>query len=86
MTAPSEKIHYSAQESSVESIPGDENAPIRPIDPEVLRRATLKIDLYLVPIIAMFCELLSYLPLTYLSSPFPDLLSFLVSTPAVVHP
>ena len=56
----SEKIHSSNKESSVDvvaSIRGDENAPIHPIDPKVLRRATLKIDFYLIPIIGMFCEL-----------------------------
>ena len=55
----SEKNHSSGKEYSadVPSIGGDEDAPIRPIDPKILRRATLKIDFYLIPIIGMFCEL-----------------------------
>lgn len=64
----SEKIHSSSKEYSVDvgpSIRRDEDVPIHPIDPKILRRATLKIDFYLVPIISMFREL-------YLSShPFP---------------
>ncbi|KAH9023853.1 MFS general substrate transporter [Lactarius pseudohatsudake] len=58
----SEKVHSSNKESSVDVaiIPGDENAPIHPIDPKVVRKATLKIDFYLIPIIGMF-YLLSFL-------------------------
>ena len=69
----SEKIHSSNKECSVDvvpSIPRDEDElPIRPADPKVLRRATLKIDFYLIPIIGMFCELclLSHpIPITHL--------------------
>ncbi|KAH9026161.1 MFS general substrate transporter [Lactarius hengduanensis] len=52
----SEKVHSPNKEDSVDvaSIPGDENASIHPIDPKVLRRATLKIDFYLIPIISTF--------------------------------
>lgn len=85
----SEKIHSSGKEYSadVPSIHGDEDAPIRPIDPKILRRATLKIDFYLIPIIGMFCELYFLSHLTYYSSlPFQDLLSFLVSIPAIPYP
>ena len=72
MSASSEKIHSPSKESSADdqSIRGDENAPIRPIDPKVLRRATLKIDFYLIPIIGMFCELsllLHPIPVSYRS-------------------
>ncbi|KAH9018670.1 MFS general substrate transporter [Lactarius pseudohatsudake] len=62
----SEKVHSSNEKSSVDvvaNIPGDENAPIHPIDPKVLRRATLKIDFYLIPIVGMF-YLLSFLDRT----------------------
>ena len=64
----SEKIHSSNKEYSVDvvpSVPRDEDElPIRPTDPKVLRRATLKIDLYFIPIIGTFCELcLLYCPL-----------------------
>jgi hypothetical protein len=69
---PAEKIHSSSKENSldVQSIRGDENALVRPIDPIVLRRATLKIDFYLIPIIGMFCELsllFHSLPISHLS-------------------
>ncbi|KAH9029060.1 MFS general substrate transporter [Lactarius pseudohatsudake] len=52
----SEKVHSPNKEDSLDvaNIPGDENASIHPIDPKVLRRATLKIDFYLIPIISMF--------------------------------
>ena len=58
----SEKLHASSKEYSVDvlpSIPGDsdEGVPVRPIEPKILRRASLKIDLYLIPIIGMFREL-----------------------------
>ena len=57
----SEKSRSANKEYSVDvvlSITGDENTlPIRPTDPKILRRATLKIDFYLIPIIGMFCEL-----------------------------
>ncbi|KAH9026169.1 MFS general substrate transporter [Lactarius hengduanensis] len=59
----SEKVNSSNKEDSVDdaaSLPGDENASIHPIDPKVLRRATLKIDFYLIPIISMI-YLLSFL-------------------------
>ncbi|KAH8978736.1 MFS general substrate transporter [Lactarius hatsudake] len=62
----SEKVHSSNKESSVDvvtNIPGDENAPIHPIDPKVLRRATLKIDFYLIPIVGMFYLLSFLLPM-----------------------
>ncbi len=49
----------------VSSIRGEENTPTPPADPKVLRRATLKIDFYLIPITAMFCEL----PLLHLHFP-----------------
>ena len=48
----SEKIHSSSKEYGVELVPGirgDEDAPIRTLDPNCLRRATLKIDFYLIP-------------------------------------
>jgi len=53
----SEKIHSSGKGYGVDVVPsigGDEDAPIRPIDPKILRRATLKIDFYLIPMIGMF--------------------------------
>jgi hypothetical protein len=50
----SEKIPSSGKEYRIH---GEEDAPIRPIDPKILRRATLKIDFYLIPIVGMFCEL-----------------------------
>jgi hypothetical protein len=56
----SEKIRSSGKGYNIDVVPsihGDEDAPIRPIDPKILRRATLKIDFYLIPIIGMFCEL-----------------------------
>ncbi|KAI9457829.1 MFS general substrate transporter [Lactarius psammicola] len=60
----SQKVYSSNEEYGddvVGSIPGDsEGAPIHPIDPKVIRRATLKIDFYLIPIIGMF-NLLSFL-------------------------
>ncbi|KAI9433911.1 MFS general substrate transporter [Lactarius indigo] len=62
----SEKVHSSNKESSIDvvaTVPGDENAPIHPLDPKVLRRATLKIDFYLIPIIGMF-NLLAFLDRT----------------------
>jgi hypothetical protein len=79
----SEKIHSANKEScSVDvilSIPGDEHAPpIRPADPKVLKRATLKIDFYLIPIIGMFCELSLLSP--YLSLISPIIRSFVVSS------
>ncbi|KAI9451629.1 hypothetical protein BJY52DRAFT_1190845 [Lactarius psammicola] len=55
----SKKVHSSNEEYSVDvvsSIP-EEKAHIRPIDPKVLRVATLKIDFYLIPIIGMFLSL-----------------------------
>lgn len=85
----SEKIHSSAKGYGVDVVPsigGDEDAPIGLVDPKILRRATLKIDFYLIPIIGMFCELnlLSHRCLS-LISPLQDLLSFLVSTPTIPH-
>jgi hypothetical protein len=70
----SDKIHSSAKGYGVDVVPsigGDEDAPIRLTDPKILRRATLKIDFYLIPIIGMFCEL-NLLSHHYLSliSPF----------------
>ncbi|KAI0301016.1 hypothetical protein B0F90DRAFT_1720978 [Multifurca ochricompacta] len=44
----------------ISSIHGDDREHIHPIDPKVLRRATLKIDFYLIPIVAMY-YLLSFL-------------------------
>jgi hypothetical protein len=55
----SEKIHSSSKEYSVDVLPsilGDEGAPTQPIDPKILRRASVKIDLYLIPILGMFRE------------------------------
>ena len=58
----SEKLHSPSREYSFDVVPGlnirgDENVPVNHIDPKVLRRATLKIDFYLIPMIGMFCEL-----------------------------
>ena len=56
----SEKIHSSSKEYNVDvvqEIRRDEDAPIRPINPRVLKRATLKTDFYLIPILGMFREL-----------------------------
>jgi hypothetical protein len=55
----SEKNHPSSKEYSVDVGPRilwDEGAPLRPIDPKILRRASLKIDLSLIPIVGMFRE------------------------------
>ncbi|KAF8268971.1 major facilitator superfamily domain-containing protein [Lactarius quietus] len=43
-----EKIHPSSKEDNI-----DENAPTRPIDAKILRRAILKINCYLIPIVGM---------------------------------
>ncbi|KAI0305353.1 MFS general substrate transporter [Multifurca ochricompacta] len=45
---------------AIPSLRGDDREHIHPIDPKVLRRATLKTDLYLIPIVGMF-YLLSFL-------------------------
>ena len=88
----SEKIHASSKEYSVDVLPsflGDESAAsIRPIDPKILRRASLKIDLYIIPIIGMFREpyFLVYTPFSCFSPlPLQDLLSYLVSVDMVPH-
>jgi hypothetical protein len=39
----------------VPSLRGDDSEKIQLMNPKLLRRATLKIDFYLVPIVAMFC-------------------------------
>ncbi|KAF8265315.1 major facilitator superfamily domain-containing protein [Lactarius quietus] len=52
-----EKTHPSSKEDNINVVPsfrGDENAPTGPIDAKILRRATLKIDCYLIPIVGMF--------------------------------
>ena len=73
-----EKLHLSSKEYCVDVLPsilGDEayeGMPVQPIDPKILSRASLKIDLYLIPIIGMFREFLQYLPFPCLS---PDLTS-----------
>ncbi|KAI9459142.1 MFS general substrate transporter [Lactarius psammicola] len=64
----SEKLHSPSREYSFDVVPGlnirgDENVPVNHIDPKVLRRATLKIDFYLIPMIGMF-YLLSFLDRT----------------------
>jgi hypothetical protein len=84
----SEKIHSASKEYSVDAVPGvrgDEDAPIRSFNPNILRRATLKIDFYLIPMISMFRELNLFLSTLHnpLSLPFQDLLYFIVSTAAV---
>ena len=58
----SEKFHSPSMEYGFDAVPSlrthvDENLSVNYIDPKVLRRATLKIDCYLIPIIGMFCEL-----------------------------
>ena len=56
---------------------------IQPTNMKILRRATLKIDLYLIPMLAMFCVSHSTsLYFSLLTSP-SDLLSFLVSALAI---
>lgn len=45
----------------VQILPSDDPEKIQPTDPKVLQRATLKIDLYLIPIVGMFS--VSSLPL-----------------------
>jgi hypothetical protein len=55
----SEKIHPSSKEYNVDVVPsilGDEGTPVHLIDPKILRRASLKIDLSLIPIVGMFRE------------------------------
>jgi hypothetical protein len=47
----------------VPSLRGDDSEKIQLMNPKVLRRATLKIDFYLIPIVAMFC-MSSLLPAT----------------------
>ncbi len=64
----SEKLRSPSKEYSFDAVPslsirGDESASVNHIDPKVLRRATLKIDFYLIPIIGMFCELSPFNPL-----------------------
>ena len=56
----------------------DDRERILPVNPKVLRRATLKTDFYLIPIVGMFCKspLLTHPP-SFISR--SDLLSFLVS-------
>ncbi|KAH9077941.1 MFS general substrate transporter [Lactarius deliciosus] len=66
----SEKFHFPSREYSLDAVPslsvrgnGDVPVQVNHIDPKVLRRATLKIDVYLIPIIGMF-YLLSFLDRT----------------------
>lgn len=58
----SEKFRFPSRDFSLDALPSPttrrhESITVNHIDPEVLRRATLKIDFYLIPIIGMFCEL-----------------------------
>jgi hypothetical protein len=65
-------------------LPSNDPEKIQPTDPKVVRRATLKIDLYLIPIIGMFSVSTLSLdsPVIVMGSPVTprlDLLAFLVS-------
>jgi len=63
----------------IPSLHGYDHELMQPTNTEILRRATLKIDFYLLPIMGMFCvsHLLTSTFLVLISS--SDLLSFLVS-------
>lgn len=86
----SENIPSSGKEHSIDVVPrihGGEATPIRPIKPEILRRATVKIDFYLHLSLSLACFVgsLFYLTIVYCSSlPLQDILSFSVST-AITH-
>jgi hypothetical protein len=59
---------------------GDDCEKTQHANTEVLRRATLKIDLYLIPILSMFCVSSHSPQLSLLTSHIPSvLLSFVVS-------
>lgn len=67
----------------IPSLHGYDCEMIQPTNMKILRRATLKIDFYLIPMVGMFCvshPLSLYFSL--LTSP-SDLLSFLVSALAI---
>jgi hypothetical protein len=84
MVASAESRRLRTKEAISDIIPnlpvrGDNCEQMHPANTKILRRATLKIDLYLVPIMGMFCVSLAS---TFNFSEFisrSDLLSFLVS-------
>jgi len=53
------------------TLPSNDPEKIQPTDPKLLQRATLKIDLYLIPIVGMFSVLSLSLasPVIVMSSP-----------------
>ena len=84
MAAPTESGHSRILDkeaiSDFPSFRGDGCEQIQPANTEILKRATLKIDLYLIPILGMFCVSSHLLQLSLLGSHIPSvLLSFLVS-------
>jgi hypothetical protein len=84
MVASTESIRLRPKEAISDVIPnlpvrGDNCEQMHPANTKVLRRATLKIDFYLIPIMGIFCV---FLTLTFASLELisrSDLLSFLVS-------
>ena len=65
-------------------IPGLREDGCEPANTKILRRATLKIDLYLIPILGTICTTLS--PSLLRSAHLPlDLLSFLVSACSIAR-
>ena len=71
------------KESSSDIIPSLRGDDCEAANTKILRRATLKIDSYLIPILGMFCvSTLPTPPFSVFISP-SDLLSFLVSASAI---
>ena len=80
------RSHTLNKESDSDIIPSLRGDDSEPANTRILRRATLKIDFYLIPILGMFCvsslpsHLYFYFPVLI---SYPDLLSFLVSAWAI---
>jgi hypothetical protein len=83
------ELSQQKEASSDTILHGDGQEQIQSTNPNVLQRATLKVDLYLIPIVGMFC--MSSLPLTLSSFccsvliSCSDFLSFLVSSAQQSH-
>lgn len=59
-SAESRRLRTSNKEATPDTIPsiqvrGDDREQMHPVNTKILRRATLKIDFYLIPITGMFC-------------------------------
>ena len=88
MAAPTESGHSrTLDKEAISDFPSfreDGCEQIQPANTEILRKATLKIDFYLIPILGMFCVSSHSSQLSFLGSHIHSVfLSFLVSAWAI---